>query len=395
MGLQGFLVKVINVLGKEADYGFLLEARQLFGNKLTFFTEKTYEKEDVLFVYGDFEIQQVNKDLWEEPLKIGTYLRNDNDYMMISYNNEVYKILNKEKLSPIERDLIVFTFDEGCLEIIDPRPDTDMQDGNIDSTSYIFDVENIKETFDNYGGNKEVIKKIRELIEVSIKKKDLLDAIGVAHVKGVLFTGPPGTGKTMMARIVAKESDSTFYHISGPEIINKYVGESERVLRAVFEDAKNKKQAIIFFDEIDSIAIKRDENSHESSKKLVAQLLTLMDGFESKDNVLVIATTNRIQDIDPALKRPGRFDQKIHFEAPETLIDRVDVLIKSGMKIQKNENLPYNKIAEKSEGWSSAELSSIWTFAGVFAAKDNRTRIFKEDFWAAFKQLENELKKKE
>lgn len=395
MGLQGFLVKVIKVLGKEADYGFLLEARQLFGNKLTFFTEKTYEKEDVLFIYGDFEIQQVNKDWWEEPLKIGTYLRNDNDFMVISYNNEVYKILNKEKLSPIERDLIMFTFDEGCLEIIDPRPDTDMQDGNIDSSSYIFDVKNIKETFDNYGGNKEVIKKMRELIEVSIKKKDLLDAIGVAHVKGVLFTGPPGTGKTMMARIVAKESDSTFYHISGPEIINKYLGESERVLRAIFEDAKNKKQAIIFFDEIDSIAIKRDENSHESSKKLVAQLLTLMDGFESKDNVLVIATTNRMQDIDPALKRPGRFDQKIHFEAPKTSIDRVEVLIKSGMKIQKNENLPYNKIAAQSEGWSSAELSSIWTFAGVFAAKDNRTRIFKEDFWAAFKQLENELKKKE
>ena len=145
--------------------------------------------------------------------------------------------------------------------------------------------------FDDFGGLPEVVARARELIEVPLRNNERLSAIGARPIKGVLFTGEPGTGKTMLARIIAAQSGADFYEISGPEIFSKWYGQSEEVLRKLFEAAAKQEKAIIFFDEIDSVAAQRGDESHEASKRVVAQLLTLLDGFTSDTNVVIIAAT--------------------------------------------------------------------------------------------------------
>ena len=187
--------------------------------------------------------------------------------------------------------------------------------------------------FDDFGGLTEShSQRAHELIEVPLQNREALSEIGARPIKGVLFTGKPGTGKTMLAQIIAHRSEAKFYRISGPEIFSKWVGQSEELLRKLFDKAAGSDKAIIFFDEIDSVAAQRVDASHESSTRVVAQLLTLMDGFSSKANVVVIAATNRPQDLDVALLRPGRFDWEIHFPYPDQS-DRVDILT-SRLRVQ-------------------------------------------------------------
>jgi transitional endoplasmic reticulum ATPase len=241
-------------------------------------------------------------------------------------------------------------------------------------------------SFEDFGGLHEVVSRARELIEIPLLRKHELEKIGARAVKGVLFTGPPGTGKTLLARIIASSTDAQFYEISGPEIFSKWYGQSEEVLRKLFEDAAKQERAIIFFDEIDSVAGQRGDESHEASRRVVAQLLTLMDGFTPNDNVIVIAATNRPQDIDVALRRPGRFDWEVHFPSPDKF-DREDILRKTSRNKAIYEPLPYAFIAHSTEGWSAAELAAIWSEAALFAVKDGRAVIVAEDCIGGFERV--------
>lgn len=254
-----------------------------------------------------------------------------------------------------------------------------------------FDVDKLRETpdgsltYDDFGGYEEVKDRVKDLIELPLHYHDELQMIGARAIKGVLFTGPSGTGKTLLGRIIAQQADAVFYKISGPEIISKYVGESEDVIRSIFEDARSQPRAIIFFDEIDSVAPQRGDESHESSRRLVGQFLTLMDGFDKSDNVIVIATTNRPQDIDVALRRPGRFDWEIHFPNPSR-DDREAILVTSARKLATSGDLPHGAMADQTSGWSPAELTAIWSDAALFAVKDSRKAITTEDYLAGFEQ---------
>ena len=171
-------------------------------------------------------------------------------------------------------------------------------------------------TYEDIGGLKKEIELIREMVELPLKHPEVFQRLGIEPPKGVLLYGPPGTGKTLLARAVACESDAYFIAVNGPEIVSKYYGESEQNLRRIFEEAEKNAPAIIYIDEIDAIAPKREEVTGETEKRLVAQLLTLMDGLKSRGQVIVIASTNRPEALDPALRRPGRFDREIEIGLP-------------------------------------------------------------------------------
>jgi transitional endoplasmic reticulum ATPase len=213
-------------------------------------------------------------------------------------------------------------------------------------------------TYDELGGLKNEVLKIREMVELPMRHPELFDKIGIEAPKGVLLYGPPGTGKTLLAKAVAGETNAHFISLSGPEIMGKFYGESEEKLREIFTQAEENSPSIIFIDEIDSIAPKRDEVSGDVEKRIVSQLLTLMDGMKSRGKVVVIAATNRPDSIDPALRRPGRFDREIEIGIPDDK-ERFEILSihTRGMPIDKNVDL--EQISKITHGFVGADLEVL------------------------------------
>jgi transitional endoplasmic reticulum ATPase len=219
-------------------------------------------------------------------------------------------------------------------------------------------------TYDDLGGLRKEVLKIREMVELPMRHPELFEKLGIEAPKGVLLYGPPGTGKTLLAKAVAGETNAHFTSISGPEIFGKYYGESEERLRDVFKQAEENTPSIIFIDEIDSIAPKRDEVSGEVEKRIVSQLLTLMDGMKSRGKVVVIAATNRPDSIDPALRRPGRFDREIEIGIPDEE-GRLEILNihTRGMPVEENVNL--KQIAKVTHGFVGADLEVLAKEAAI------------------------------
>ena len=223
-------------------------------------------------------------------------------------------------------------------------------------------------TYEDIGGLKEEIQKIREMVELPLKHPELFERLGIEPPKGVLLYGPPGTGKTLLAKAVANESEANFYSISGPEIMSKYYGESEQRLREIFKEAEENAPSIIFIDEIDSIAPKREEVTGEVERRVVAQLLALMDGLEARGQVIVIGATNRPNAIDPALRRPGRFDREIEIKVPDRNA-RLEILQihTRGMPLAKDVNL--EKLADMTHGFVGADLEALCKEAAMRALR--------------------------
>ena len=213
-------------------------------------------------------------------------------------------------------------------------------------------------TYDDLGGLRNEVQKIREMVELPMRHPELFEKLGVEAPKGVLLYGPPGTGKTLLAKAVAGETNSQFISISGPEIIGKFYGESEERLREIFKQAEENAPSIIFIDEIDSIAPKREEVTGEVEKRIVSQLLTLMDGMKSRGKVVVIAATNRPDSLDPALRRPGRFDREIEIGIPDQMGRKEILNIHTrGMPVEEKVNL--DQIAKVTHGFVGADLESL------------------------------------
>ena len=218
-------------------------------------------------------------------------------------------------------------------------------------------------TYEDIGGIHNEIKKVREMIELPLRHPEIFEKLGIEAPKGVLLYGPPGTGKTLLAKAVANESQAHFISISGPEIMSKFYGESEARLREVFKEAREKAPSIIFVDEIDSIAPKREEVTGEVERRVVSQMLSLMDGLEGRGKVIVIAATNRPNAIDPALRRPGRFDREIEIKVPDKK-GRRDILAIHSRNMplaDDSQDLPVNidKIASVSHGYVGADLEYL------------------------------------
>ena len=258
-------------------------------------------------------------------------------------------------------------------------------------------------TYEDIGGIKNEVQKVREMIELPLRHPELFDKIGIDAPKGVLLHGPPGTGKTLLAKAVANETNANFYSIGGPEIMSKFYGESEEKLREIFLQAQEKAPSIIFIDEIDSIAPKRDEVSGDVEKRIVSQLLSLMDGLKTRKKVVVIAATNRPNAIDPALRRPGRFDREIEIGIPDEE-GRYDILQIHTRGMPLEQDIDLKSYAKVTHGFVGADLEMVAKEAAMRSLRRiipeinlkeskipigilNKIKITNQDFDGALKEV--------
>ena len=213
-------------------------------------------------------------------------------------------------------------------------------------------------TYEQVGGLREEIKVMREIVELPLRHPELFSRLGVEPHSGILLYGPPGCGKTLLAKVLASESEATMYSINGPEIMNKYYGETEARLRDIFKEAKEKSPSIIFIDEIDAIAPKREEAYGDVEKRVVAQLLALMDGLTDRGNVIVLGATNRPDSVDPALRRPGRFDREIEISVPNA-DERFDILQIHTRGMPNSNDVDLKTLASELHGYTGADIKSL------------------------------------
>ena len=258
--------------------------------------------------------------------------------------------------------------------------------------------------YEDIGGLRHEIQKVREMIELPMRHPEIFDRIGIEAPRGVLLFGPPGTGKTLLAKAVANETNANFYSIGGPEIMSKFYGESEERLRETFKQAQENAPSIIFIDEIDSIAPKREEVSGDVEKRVVSQLLTVMDGLESRGKVVVIGATNRPDALDPALRRPGRFDREIEIGIPDEK-GRHEILEIHTRGMPLTEEVKLNSIARVTHGFVGADLEAVCREAAMKSLRNilpeinleeskipvetlNKIKIKPRDFETALKEIQ-------
>ena len=288
---------------------------------------------------------------------IGSQIRASKPSMGMGFNSIFDELMDFTPAMKEIKFAVVSTSPKDIV-IVGPNTEVQLHETPVD-VSKIEGVGNLVDvSYEDIGGLKEEVKKVREMIEIPLKRPELFEKLGIAPPKGVLMHGPPGTGKTLLAKAVASESDAHFIAINGPEIMSKYVGGSEENLREYFEEAEENSPSIIFIDELDAIAPKREETNGEVERRTVAQLLTLMDGLKSRGQVVVIGATNRPDSLDPALRRPGRFDREIEIGVPDTE-ERKEVLEIHTRNMPLADDVDLDKIANTTHGFVGADLESL------------------------------------
>ncbi len=265
--------------------------------------------------------------------------------------------------------------------ILDPETDARAQAMQVDASPDV--------SYDDIGGLEEQIQEVRETVEQPLINAEQFRAVGIEPPSGVLLHGPPGTGKTMLAKAVANETDATFIKMAGSELVQKFIGEGARLVRDLFELASENEPAVIFIDEIDAIASKRTESKTSGDaevQRTMMQLLSEMDGFEERGEIRIIAATNRFDMLDRAILRPGRFDRLIEVPNPDW-DGRERILEIHTEEMNLADNVELATLAQDTEGFSGAELASLATEAGMFAIRDERAEVRMEDFEDALEKV--------
>ena len=247
-------------------------------------------------------------------------------------------------------------------------------------------------TYADIGGLEDQMQEVRETVEMPLEHPDMFEDVGIQPPSGVLLYGPPGTGKTMLAKAVANETDATFIKMAGSELVHKFIGEGAKLVRDLFEVARENQPAVLFIDEIDAIASKRTDSKTSGDaevQRTMMQLLSEMDGFDERGEVRIIAATNRFDMLDPAILRPGRFDRLIEVPKPNT--DGREIIFQiHTRKMNLASDIDFDDLAEMTPDASGADIKAICTEAGMFAIRDDRTEVTLNDFLEAHEKLQQD-----
>ena len=265
-------------------------------------------------------------------------------------------------------------------------------DDETDSRAQAMEVEESPQvTYDDIGGIDEQVREVREAVEDPLLTPELFEEVGVDPPSGVLLHGPPGTGKTMLAKAVANETDATFIKMAGSELVRKFIGEGSRLVRDLFELATERQPAVIFIDEIDAVAAKRTDSKTSGDaevQRTMMQLLSEMDGFDDRGEIRIMAATNRFDMLDEAILRPGRFDRLIEVPKPDE-VGRAQILQIHTRDMNVDADVDFEELAADLDDYSGADLASLATEAGMFAIRDDRTEVRMRDFRDAKAKIED------
>ena len=360
------------------------------------------EKDKVLIENEKIRLEREVKSLRSEvdrfrspPLVLATITEVLDDHRMTvksstgpSFLVNYSKFLDEQLLVPGSRvALNQQTF--GIVEVLPSEKDANVSGMEIETKPDI--------TYDKIGGLEEQIREVKETVELPLTEPELFERVGIEPPKGILLYGPPGTGKTLLAKAVANETNATFIKIVASEFVKKYIGEGARLVREVFELAKEKAPAIIFIDELDAVAAKRLKSSTSGDREVqrtLMQLLAELDGFESRGDIGIIGATNRPDILDPALLRPGRFDRFIEVPLPNE-DGRREILKIHTRNMSFDEEADVDLLADLTDGLSGADLKAVCTEAGMFAIRSKRDKITVDDFMKAVDKVMEKNKEDE
>jgi proteasome regulatory subunit len=329
-----------------------------------------------------------NKKLKQSPLFVATVQELTDEGIIIKQhgnNQEALTEVTEEMRGDLEPDARVAV--NNSLSIVKRL------DNETDVRARVMQVEHSPDVhYEDIGGLEEQMQEVRETVEMPLDSPEMFEQVGIQPPSGVLLYGPPGTGKTMLAKAVANQTDATFIKMAGSELVHKFIGEGAKLVRDLFEVARENEPAVVFIDEIDAIASKRTDSKTSGDaevQRTMMQLLSEMDGFEERGDIRIIAATNRFDMLDPAILRPGRFDRLI--EVPKPDIEGREIIFEIHTRdMNVADDVDFEVLAELAEAASGADIKAICTEAGMFAIRDDRTEIYMEDFVAAWEKVRAE-----
>jgi proteasome regulatory subunit len=329
-------------------------------------------------------VTRENEKLKQSPLFIATVEEVTDDGVIIRQhgnNQEVLTEITEELHEDLEAgDRVTINNQLAIVDKIEAKTDARAQAMHVDASPDV--------TYEEIGGVNKQMQEVRETIEMPLENPEQFDAVGIDPPSGVLLHGPPGTGKTMLAKAVANQTDATFIKMAGSELVHKFIGEGAKLVRDIFEVAREKEPAVLFIDEIDAIASERTDSKTSGDaevQRTMMQLLSEMDGFDDRGDVRIIAATNRFDMLDDAILRPGRFDRLIEIPKPD--IGGRKNIFQIHTREMNTEDLDYDKLATMAEGASGADIEAICTEAGMFAIRDDRATVMMEDFAEAHAKI--------
>ncbi|GAB3323985.1 AAA family ATPase [Haloplanus rallus] len=329
-----------------------------------------------------------NKKLKQSPLFVATVQELTDEGVIIKQHGN-----NQEALTEVTEEMRTDLEPDSRVAVNNSLSVVKRLDKETDVRARVMQVDHSPDvTYEDIGGLETQMQEVRETVEMPLDRPEMFEQVGIDPPSGVLLHGPPGTGKTMLAKAVANQTDATFIKMAGSELVHKFIGEGAKLVRDLFEVARENEPAVLFIDEIDAIASKRTDSKTSGDaevQRTMMQLLSEMDGFEERGDVRIIAATNRFDMLDPAILRPGRFDRLIEVPKPDHAGREIIFKIHT-RNMNVADDVDFVELADVATDASGADIKAICTEAGMFAIRDDRTEIYMDDFVSAWEKISAE-----